>query len=534
MRQLLGNAANRDLALAFAAGTAMLLASLANFLTHNDYPYFRPEIGLVLLGVLALMGVMAAWYVLQRQWGRSFLEGLLAALFIDLNTDFYKLAIAAGLAVAAFTAWRRMSLLGPMAILGTVVFLTTLAGLGGRPAWIQSVKGDASGKMDPAKPAMVHIILDEHLGLEGLASEGAEGVKVRDELSAAYQAAGFAVYGGAYSQHYHSANAIPFILNYGKRLGHRVGRRGVRTGPTEHLASLVDQGYRLTILQSDYVDLCTNARFHECTTYDSSSVRPTLSVPMAVQDRAGLIATKFARMSFIADRVGRIWNFAAKHAHSAGLDWPPFTWSSSHSSTVGGLEAAPILLDRVKAARPGDAVFAHLLVPHHPYVVGRDCRYVPRPWHGMMTRAPIEHRRLAYYEQLRCTERLIGAVVAALAKSPAGSNSLLIIHGDHGSRLVRHEPYEMNKAKLSDTDLIAGFSAMFAVRGNGIAPAYNNRPQPVAALLGELANAGFKIAPAGNSPVLPLVLDDWALRPRSNVPLPASWTKRLDRPGLAQ
>ena len=77
----------RELVTAFAAGAALLLASLANFISYNDYPHFRPEVGIVVLILLAFALAMAFFYRSQRQWGRSLLIGLLAALFVDLNTD---------------------------------------------------------------------------------------------------------------------------------------------------------------------------------------------------------------------------------------------------------------------------------------------------------------------------------------------------------------------------------------------------------------------------------------------------------------
>ena len=177
VRDRLLSGRSREFAIAVAAGAAMLLASLANFLTHNSYPYFRPEIGLIIAGLLALAALMAAWYIPQRQWGRSFLEGLLAAIFVDLNTDAVWMIFVAGVGVAAITFWWRISLLGPMAVLGSVIFLTTIAGIGGRPAWINTIKGGAveSGAAAAGKPAILHIILDEHLGLQGMAAEGPDG-----------------------------------------------------------------------------------------------------------------------------------------------------------------------------------------------------------------------------------------------------------------------------------------------------------------------------------------------------------------------
>ena len=96
MKAALRKEPGRELAIAFAGGAAILCASLANFLNYNDYPLLRPEVGIVTAGMLGIAAALAVFYVAQRQWGRSFLEGLLALLFVDLNTDSFLLACAPG------------------------------------------------------------------------------------------------------------------------------------------------------------------------------------------------------------------------------------------------------------------------------------------------------------------------------------------------------------------------------------------------------------------------------------------------------
>ena len=129
----------KEFAVAVAAGVALLWASLANFITHNDYPVLRPEIGLVALLCVVIAFMVTPIYLGQRQWGRSFLEGLLGALFVDLNSNSVAATVAAGVAVAAITYWKRISLLGPLALFGTVILVATLVGNTDRPATIKGI-----------------------------------------------------------------------------------------------------------------------------------------------------------------------------------------------------------------------------------------------------------------------------------------------------------------------------------------------------------------------------------------------------------
>jgi hypothetical protein len=528
----------RNLVVAFAAGAMVLCASLANFLNYNEYPMLRPEVGLITAAFLCTAAVMALFYSAQRQWGRAFLEGALAMIFVDLNTDSIVIACVVGAAVALFSWWRRMSLLPALAVIGALVIATKALGIGPAPTWLktQGAERPRPGAAPANQPAIVHIILDEHLGIEGLRNEGAEGEKLGRELEAFYLKNGFAIYGGAYSEHLHTVNAIPAILNYGRRLSGNASKKGVKIGQTEHLRALADQGYRLAIFQSDFADYCTGSEVDECTTYNSSSLRPTLSLPLNTNERAGLLALKFLALSDLIIGFSHSWNALTVRMRGQGWVLPLFDpENDSRSSTVGSMAAFDQLTRRLNTARPGTVYFAHLLLPHYPYVVGEDCS--PLPWRSwkLRFRPRLEERRKAYYAQLRCTTRKLSDALRALARSPAGAASIVIIHGDHGSRITLADPTEANLGVYGDADIIAGFSTLFAVRAPGVEPAYRVERQPVAALLRESAERRFRSAPQPNPPLVHTVyLDDGNWKPIRRIRLPASWLDPTKSPKLAQ
>jgi hypothetical protein len=517
---------------AFGAGAALLVASLANFLHHNEYPLIRPEVGLIIAALLAIAAAMAIFYGAQRQWGRSVLEGMLAALFVDLNTDSAVLICAAGAGVALFTWWKRTSLAGPMAMVGLVVATTTLLGLGGNPHWIKIQEGIKRPR--PAadgKPAIVHIILDEHIGIEGLPNDD-QGRELRDELRSFYLGNGFATYGGAYSEHNNTINAVPAALNYGRRLAHSANKSGVHIGRTDYLEALVDEKYRLTIFQSDFAHYCADVAFSACITYASSSLRPTLNVQMTARERAELISLKLLALSDLGTAAAKCWNLIAIPLRQSGLAFPLYKLDSKASSVVGTIGALETLGNQLKSVRPGDAVFAHLLLPHFPYAVGADCGYLP--WHqwGSLTGGDsVGRRRDAYGRQIRCTTRVIAALLKTVSQSPAGTNAVIILHGDHGSRITRVTPNDANYGRISDADMIASFSTLFAIRGPGIQHGYSSERQPITALLRDFAASDFRSAPHPKPPeryTVFLADRDW--RPVRRVPLPPSWTKGFDRP----
>jgi hypothetical protein len=511
----------------FAACCSLLLASLANFLVSNDYPLLRPEVLIAVLLFAALSAVAALIYLVLPGWGRSLLEGLFAALFVELNTTSLPLAIAAGAAVAGFTLWTRNSLTKPMALFGTIVLVTTLLGLGGRTPWIHSIKGKAAGAAprptDP-RPAIVHMILDEQIGIEGLPQTDPDAVLLSGQLKSFYLGAGFATYGGAYSENMRTMNAIPQVLNFGERLGEGMHGRKAVIGPTKQLERLVDQGYRLTILQTDYAEFCDGARFFECVTYEVSSPSALVRSPLSIFDRTGLLVAKFLSLSRLVELLLSPWRFVAAHSHLPKLD----PGNLGRSTTAPSLTMFDELARRLSNARPGEAYFAHLLLPHYPYAMDENCRLLPwRKWKRPYGKQDISVRQHAYYAQDRCTIRKIAAALQALDRSPAGKKAIVIIHGDHGSRISQFDPTPDNLGKLSDGDMIALYSTNFAVRSPAIRPGYSSERIPIHVLLKDLAVSGFTKAPApaGRQP-LTVHLDGPDKSPGRLVPLPRSWTSR--------
>src|SRR5687768_3733956 len=77
----------REAALPTLAGGLVLLASLINFLTHNDYPLLRLEVGMVVVAVSGTAVIVGLIYAGGEKIGRALLQILLVYLAFDLNFD---------------------------------------------------------------------------------------------------------------------------------------------------------------------------------------------------------------------------------------------------------------------------------------------------------------------------------------------------------------------------------------------------------------------------------------------------------------
>jgi hypothetical protein len=110
----------------------------------------------------------------------------------------------------------------------------------------------------------------------------------------------------------------------------------------------------------------------------------------------------------------------------------------------------------------------HFLLPHYPYVLDENCRVkppeqvrVPRwvtPYIGATFDQATAER--AYWEQAACAHDRLMAIIDAILSSPDGKDAVIVVHGDHGSRLFKLMP-----DNASETERRYTLLAHFAVRG---------------------------------------------------------------------
>jgi arylsulfatase A-like enzyme len=64
-------------------------------------------------------------------------------------------------------------------------------------------------------------------------------------------------------------------------------------------------------------------------------------------------------------------------------------------------------------------------------------------------------------------------------------NAVIVIHGDHGSRIVKREPTIENEHELSREDIVDAYSTLFAVKFPKQVASYDTQPYPIEFLLQE-------------------------------------------------
>lgn len=95
------------------------------------------------------------------------------------------------------------------------------------------------------------------------------------------------------------------------------------------------------------------------------------------------------------------------------------------------------------------AVFAHLLVPHDPYVYQADCTHrTPPLWPAIDRTITVEDARNAYLDQLRCVNEKVLALIEARLER-AGPPPVIVLMSDHGRGEPPHDLPTLGEASAS-------------------------------------------------------------------------------------
>ena len=84
-------------------------------------------------------------------------------------------------------------------------------------------------------------------------------------------------------------------------------------------------------------------------------------------------------------------------------------------------------------------------------------------------------------------------------------DAIIIVHGDHGSRIVLVEPRTENKDRLSRQDFYDAFSTLYAVKLPGTAPGYDTRMMALPELLQKTASGDINASTKTEADTRPTV-----------------------------
>lgn len=505
---------------AAAAATAAFAALLLNLLLFQGYPAARPEVLCALMILVCIALLYGLVYAAAHRWLRAFLEGLLIAVLLDANGAPSPWPVATGLAVLGFVLWRHRSILPFVMIAALVAGLASLAGVGSRQVTITEKRVRSAAPEQAKLPAILHIILDEHGGLDGMPQDNPRSREVRAAIERFYLGNGFRLFSKAHSDFAYTLNSVPQILNFGQAQEPGSSKEvKQKVKKTAYFDLLAKRGYSVKVYQSEFLDMCGSEAVAYCLTYQSQSMAPIAPADLSLASKTGIILQKLTSRS-----LRKAASTLYKGLRSLGVSLPFYDMADIRLNPVN----AALAFDRVNRdlaqAKPGEVYFAHILLPHSPFGLTSDCRIREGAWVRRQRPGPVHPRQDAGYDQVLCALRKTEAAFRAISRSAAGANFIMLVHGDHGSRTTDEKPIAKREKHMDDAEKLANFSALFAVHAPTIEKGVDATPASLADLVGALARSQFTTIDVQDRPGPAVVfLDDEKHIPRKKISLPEGW-----------
>lgn len=509
----------------FSVWLVALWAGFFNLINYHQYPLFRLECTLVLLGLAAIAWLMSALRKAAGPRLAFLMSALFLAIVIDLSTSidlgwFY--ALWGGLAIIAWFAERALLKLSLAAFSSVFLFqfvaLATGIGAPERPA------NYAKRLQDPERPAtdrpaIVHLVLDSYLGLDGMGLGPEYYTRLRAEQVAFFTARGFQVYPGTYSRHVKTVNSLPQLFSYGEA-PLATTDRNLQYAVADELPYFMDldrRGYRTSVVAPTYLDFCVNQPLSYCRKFERSALPALLESELSAVDRAKVMGFTLLQLAGLPSRTAETLQLRAN-------DWLGTEGRRPYNRAKLLPLASMYELDRftteLSNLERGEARVIHLLLPHDPYILDAQCRARPEPdWLDEHGPGAPEAREKAYADQVRCLQKKLGAMLDALDRTPAGREAIVLLHGDHGSRISPIAPY-LGGPTLTKRELLMSYSAFFGIRVPGEAPGEVGGIHALDELMSDFRTRDFKSAPRPPQTRPSVLLMDARWVPQERRPLP--------------
>jgi hypothetical protein len=509
-----------------AAPVLLLVTPFAIFVQHHRYGFTHPEVLVCLLALTALgiaLGVAGTW----SSTVSVVTLAVLLTLFVDIQFRYPDEKVGfmlTGLTLLSLVWLARRHAARLVAILMATVLASSLlmpaASAKSQPRAAAGTDGGGESNL----PLVIHVVLDEHLGLEGL-PEGVASPAFARQLQSFFVDRGFMLFGRAYSEHAETFKSLSHVLNLMPGEYHPELFGPGRTSTydlkqNKYFNDLAAKGHRIRVYQPDHLDLCADkSPAVSCRTYRATSLEALEQLSATPLQKAAVVGGMFADRSYLYKKVReRYKNFHRARQPNTWL--PAWDWERRRVGPLSSMAVASEVMADVSKARRGDVIFAHFLLPHYPYIYDSNCRArPPAEWldrtevdagsQAMGNTAGTRAQRYArYLEQVGCVQKQLGQMLAAIP-SALQQDAIVVIQGDHGSRITLVDPPRRGS---SPSDYVDSYSTLFAVRAPAIGAGYDRRLAPVTCLMRTLVDSGFSsvsgVEACSANPIVFLEVDD--------------------------
>lgn len=229
-----------------------------------------------------------------------------------------------------------------------------------------------------------------------------------------------------------------------------------------------DKEYKINVYQTYPFDFCTGfeSDVEKCVTYPAP-LGALYQTDLSVPDRVLLLVGHFLNSMPAGKKA--VEKLRGKPFFA---DFPFIRNPLSHSLPVGQAGVLHRLVKDAESAKGKNVFFAHLNLPHYPYMYDENCNLVGDPmlWRSRGSVNPKKDlldatkNRQAYMRQLACTYGQLNYMLNDLKDSGALKNTKIVIHGDRGDGLQKDDrltasmtriQYQVDRLKRDMTTVFA-------------------------------------------------------------------------------
>jgi len=483
-KEKVANWANRGLLVPFF----LLMATFLSFLDHHTYCVTCPEtlIGYAIVTLFAL-GCSLMMSVRKGRLSPIVLAGLYVLVFdlqFTLKTDYFIFFLCFGLLGLLWKFLEEFYLVATW-VCGTIFVVTILKmgfllNLKGEEAFRFGPKWEAASHSQSLRPPLIHLILDEHIGIEKIPLEVSGGKAYKEKLIQFYVKNGFQLYGNAYSHDEKTVPSISHMMNFTDTPSEDLyavsyGDHGETFSllRNRYFEELAQRHYAINVLQMYYLDYCSNSSIPivNCIEYPSYSINEFSRLPLPLSLKVQILFNYFLignQIKGIPRIVKRIETLATFFAQSRLAPNP-----------IQSMKSLNALTDDIANFPFGNALVGHLLVPHTPFQFKSDCKIFMTVPTIKPTR---EHQSQMLFEQLDCLYLRLTGLFDRMREAGIFEQSIIILHGDHDL----HQPYRDWIEKPNLGDLKDKHPTLFAVKMPGSQGKYDTTRRPITELLAEV------------------------------------------------
>lgn len=425
---------NTNQILKIATASAVAAALPINLMVDFGYTLLSLEvIGLALSFSLvgAVMGVLTA---------NSFLYAYVLALLGYFFVEVYYFTWLPAHHVISFLIFLFLILLlrltGTRLLLYFLVFAVvfSLAGFFQPKQPVLQISGNTANRSGNLDNSILHIVLDE-LATPYASEYPPPPNHPVTTLFEDLTDHGLQVYAQAYTvnvQTRHSLSSI-FALDP-ERIEYEAFRPGSvmanRVADNKYMERLIERGYNVSVLQSSYLDYCSDYQDIFCQTYSRIGHASAFSsAPLSERMKYAFFSVHEAMRS--NTRSGVFLYYVMTRLRKGNSPVLDLSVPLISYELMQGL-----VVKQVQAIEPGEAHFIHLLLPHFPYAFDPGCQTKPIHEWGYPDRHTPERDTArsyaSYWDQVACVK----STLLEILRVTAGKDFLTtIVHGDHGARI---------------------------------------------------------------------------------------------------